>query len=140
MTAYSTAGGVWVIFKRKEGFRFAFGEPIEAGFVIMIGGKPLGLERKRMPGRVLDISPRGMKMVTEVDLTEYMDKMLQLEVFFVIDKAEIRAIGEIVWCKKFGSGYHYGIVFPNQPGAESIIISELKARRRKEALGSKTQK
>ena len=129
-----------MIFKRKEGFRFAFGEPIEAGFVIMIGGKPLGLDRRRTLCRVLDISPGGMKMATEVNLTEYMDKMLQLEIFFVIDKAEIRAIGEIVWCKKFGRGYHYGIVFTNQPDVESMIISELKARRRKEALGPKTGK
>ncbi|MGM9950626.1 MAG: PilZ domain-containing protein [Lysinibacillus sp.] len=129
-----------MIYKRKEGFRYAFGESIEAGFVVLIDGKPVGVGESRLACHVLDISPHGLKMATNVNLSGYMDKMLQLEISFVIDKAEIRAIGEIVWCKKFGSGYHYGIVFYNQPGVESMIISELKARRRREALGPKTGK
>ena len=127
-------------FKRNEGFRFAFGNPIEAGFVIMIGGKALELGHQPLSCSVLDISPRGMKVESGVDLTGYMDKMLQLEVSFIIDKAEIRAVGEIVWCKKYGSGYQYGIVFYNQPGVETLIVSELKARRRRETLGPKTGK
>lgn len=128
-----------MIFKRKEGFRFSFGEPIEAGFVVMIDGKPVGAGESRLACKVLDVSPRGMKIMTEVDLSNYINRILQLEVSFILDNVEIRGIGEIVWSKKFGSGYQYGIVFYNQPGVESLIISELKARRRKEMLGSKSQ-
>ncbi|KGR83812.1 PilZ domain-containing protein [Lysinibacillus odysseyi] len=128
-----------MIFKRKEGFRFSFGEPLDAGFVVMIDGKPIGTRESRLACKVLDVSPRGMKMMTEADLSSYINKVLQLEISFTLDHTEIRGIGEIVWSKKFGSGYQYGIVFYNQPGVESLIISELKARRRKETFGSKNQ-
>lgn len=126
-----------MIFKRQEGFRFSFGEPLDAGFIVLIDGKPVGGVDNRQACKVLDISPRGIKMRTEVDLNSYINKVIQLEVFFTLDQVEIRGVGEIVWSKKYGSGYHYGIVFSNQPGVESLIISELKARRRKEMHGTK---
>ena len=126
-----------MIFKRQEGFRYAFGEPLEAGVVVLIDGKPLDIERTQIPGKILDISPRGLKMQAQEDFNEYKNKMLQLEISFVLDTTEIRGIGEIVWSKKFGSGYHYGITFFNQSGLEDLIISELKVRRRKETLQSK---
>lgn len=123
-----------MIFKRKEGFRYAFGEPLEAGAVILIDGKPLGIERTRIPCKILDISPRGLKLMIDEDFSEYKNKVLQLEISFILDAAEIRGIGEIIWSKKFGSGYHYGITFFNQPAVEEAIINELKIRRRKEIL------
>lgn len=126
-----------MIFKRKEGFRHAFGEPLEAGVVILIEGKPLGVERTRIPCKILDISPRGLKMVIDEDFNEYKNKVLQLEISFILDATEIRGVGEIVWSKKFGSGYHYGITFFNQSNVEELIINELKARRRKEVLQEK---
>lgn len=128
-----------MIFKRKEGFRFAFGEPIEAGFIVLLDGKPVGVGDSRMACKVLDVSPHGIKMMTDVNLNDFINKTLQLEIFFTLDHVEIRGIGEVVWSKKFGSGYHYGIVFYDQPGVESLIISELKARRRKETLVPKNK-
>ena len=126
-----------MIFKRQEGFRYAFGEPLEAGVVILIKGKPLDVERKRIPCKVLDISPRGLKMAIDEDFNEYKNKVLQLEISFILDSTEIKGIGEIVWSKKFGRGYHYGIAFFNQPAVEETIINELKMRRRKEILQAK---
>lgn len=126
-----------MIFKRKEGFRFSFGEPIDAGFIVLIDGKSVGVGDSRLACKVLDISPHGIKMLAGVDLGSYINKVVQVEVFFTLDQVEIRGVGEIVWSKKFGSGYHYGIVFSNQPGVESLIVSELKARRRKEMHGTK---
>ena len=121
-----------MIFKRQEGFRYAFGEPLEAEVVILIEGKPLDAERTQIPCKVLDISPRGLKMVIDEDFNEYKNKVLQLEVSFTLDTTEIKGIGEIVWSKKIGSGYHYGIILFNQANVEDLIINELKARRRKE--------
>lgn len=123
-----------MIFKRTEGFRHVFGEPLEAEFVILINGKPIDLEQNRIACRIIDISPRGMKISTEADLNEYSSQILQLEIIFVLDQMEIRGIGEIVWTKTFGSGYHYGIVFYNQPTVEVTIVEELKMRRRKEVF------
>ena len=47
----------------------------------------------------------------EEDFSEYKNKVLQVEISFVLDAAEIKGIGEIIWSKKWGSGYHYGIAF-----------------------------
>ena len=126
-----------MIFKRQEGFRYAFGEPLEAGVVILIEGKPLDVERKRITCEVLDISPRGLKISINEDFNEYKNKVLQLEISFILDSTEIKGIGEIVWSKKFGSGYHYGITFFNQASVEELIVNELKSRRRKEVLKEK---
>ena len=126
-----------MIFKRQEGFRYVFGEPLEAGVVVLIDGKPLDIERKRITCEVLDISPRGLKMAIDEDFNEYKNKVLKLEISFMLDSIEIKCIGEIVWSKKFGSGYHYGIIFFNQSNVEELIINELKARRRKEVLQTK---
>ena len=37
-----------MIFKRQEGFRYTFGEPLQAGAVVLIEGKPLDVERTRI--------------------------------------------------------------------------------------------
>ena len=126
-----------MIFKRQEGFRYAFGEPLEAGAVVLIEGKPLDVERTRIPCEILDISPRGLKISIGEDFNEHKNKVLQLEIIFILDSTEIKGIGEIVWSKKFGSGYHYGITFFNQSIVEDSIINELKVRRRKEILQEK---
>lgn len=126
-----------MIFKRKEGFRFVFGDSLEADFVILIDGKAVDLEGKRVPCQILDISPRGMKIGVNMDLGEYSSQILQLEILFVLDQTEIKAVGEIVWSKTFGSGYQYGIVFYNQTPIEELIIEELKSRRRKEVARPK---
>ncbi|WP_332650923.1 PilZ domain-containing protein [Lysinibacillus sp. 54212] len=128
-----------MIFKRQEGFRFSFGEPLEAKFVILIDGKPFDLERTSNTCKILDISPRGMKISSEVDLNEHINKMLQLEICFTLDVTEIKCVGEIVWSKPFGSCTHYGVVIYNQAAVEDLIINELKLRRRKEVLRSKSE-
>lgn len=129
-----------MIFKRKEGFRHAFGEPLQAQVVILIERKPLDVKRTRIPCEILDISPRGLKMAIGEDFNEYKNKVLQLEISFILDSTEIKGIGEIVWSKKFGSGYHYGITFFNQSSVEDLIINELKVRRRKEVLQAKIKR
>ena len=126
-----------MIFKRQEGFRFAFGEPLDAGVVVLIEGKPLDVERTRIMCKILDISPCGLKIMIDEDFSEHENKILQLEISFILDATEIKGIGEIVWSKKIGSGYYYGITFFNQPGVEKLIINELKLRRRKEVLQAK---
>ncbi|MEK4228448.1 PilZ domain-containing protein [Solibacillus sp. FSL H8-0538] len=129
-----------MLFKRKEGFRFAFGEPVPANFVILVNGKPVDIEQSINPCQILDISPRGIKMFTEVDIGEHMNKLLQLEVIFVLDVTTIRAVGEIVWSRPYGRGKHYGLIFDNQPLIEGLIISELKMRRKKEIKRGKVGK
>ena len=136
-TTRAALGGILMIFKRQEGFRHAFEEPLAAGVVILIEGKPLNVERSRIPCEILDISPRGLKILIGEDFSEYKNKVLQLEISFILDLTEITGIGEIVWSKQIGKCYYYGITFFNQPSLENLIVSELKIRRRKEISKAK---
>ena len=129
-----------MIFKRNEGFRFVFGEPLEANYVILLDGKPISIEQPRVACDIIDISPRGMKMVTETDFTQYSGHAVQLEIYFMLDKMQIKAIGDIVWSKQLGQKTQYGITFPSQSNLDDIIISELKARRKREVAEGKVKK
>lgn len=119
-------------FKRTEGFRFTFGEPIPAKYIILENGEPGELEATKHSCEIIDVSPRGMKMFSYHDIGESNSKMLQLEVQFVLDEVLIKAIGEIVWEKNYGTKTQYGLLFDNQPQIEELIVSELKIRRKKE--------
>jgi len=121
-----------MIFKRNEGFRLVFNEPIQSYFNVLVDGKAAELGSTRIACEIIDISPRGIKMGSTFDLTVYRTESLQLEVFFVIDEQELKGIGEIVWSKKFGNGYQYGVIFNDQPALEKAIVDQLKIRRRKE--------
>ncbi|WP_274309219.1 PilZ domain-containing protein [Solibacillus daqui] len=119
-------------FKRTEGFRFSFGEPIPAKYIILVDGKPEDQKLTKYSCEILDISPHGMKMFAFHDIGENSSELLQLEVQFILDEILIKAIGEIVWKKDFGSKIQYGLIFVGQPQVEALIISELKLRRKKE--------
>ena len=126
-----------MVYKRKEGFRFAFEKPVPATFKTLAGGRSFGLSESDSMGHILDISPRGMKLATEVDISEHISKHLQLAIHFVLDTLVIRVTGEIIWRKSFGQSFQYGIKFTEQPAIEELIISELKSRRKKEVLQAK---
>ncbi|MGE7999145.1 PilZ domain-containing protein [Lysinibacillus sp. NPDC093190] len=79
---------------------------------------------------LLDISPRGLKMFTEVDLGV---NPRPLDLRFILDTREVRAYGEVIWSRPFGNGKQYGVNFNNQESVEDLIVEELKLRRRKEA-------
>lgn len=119
-------------FKRKEGFRFTFGQAIEAKYIVLINGKPENLEMTKQPCEILDVSPRGMKMFAFHEIGENSNERVQLEIHFVLDEVLIKAVGEIMWKKQYGKGFQYGLIFEDQPAIEELIVSELKIRRRKE--------
>jgi len=85
---------------------------------------------------LLDISPRGLKMYTEVDLGV---NPPPLDIHFVLDTQEVRAYGEVIWSRPFGSGKQYGVYFNDQGRVEELIVDELKLRRKKEAAEAKKQ-
>jgi len=121
-----------MIFKRQEGFRFKFEEPVTMTFAIYEDGR-VNQEQTAM-AELLDISPRGLKMFTEVDLGV---NPPPLDLRFVLDTREVRAYGEIIWSRPFGTGKQYGVFFNNQGAVEDLIVEELKLRRKKEAAEEK---
>lgn len=127
-----------MLFKRTEGFRYKFEEPIQSIVTIVENGK--AVESETAIGEILDVSPRGIKMFTTVDL--YAGKAIcpQLEIRFMIDTQPIIAYGEVMWNRPYMKGKLYGIFFNNQPRLEDLIVEELKIRRKKEILAEKKQK
>ncbi|RHW39920.1 PilZ domain-containing protein [Lysinibacillus yapensis] len=124
-------------FKRNEGFRFVFNEPIDSSFKIIIDGNYVKPEI-RHAGKILDISPHGVKLFSEAQIGEYLNKTtLRMELQFVLDVTMIEAVGEIMWTKPYMSGRQYGILFQSEEKIDELIIREMKLRRKKEMLDSK---
>ncbi len=117
-----------MIFKRQEGFRFKFEEPVKMTFAIYENGRVN--QAQTAMADLLDISPRGLKMFTEVDLGV---NPRPLDLRFILDTREVRAYGEVIWSRPFGNGKQYGVNFSDQESVEDLIVEELKLRRRKEA-------
>ncbi len=123
-----------MIFKRQEGFRFKFEEPVQITFAVYENGRVN--HGQTAMAELLDISPRGLKMYTEVDLGV---NPPHLDIHFVLDTQEVRAYGEVIWSRPFGSGKQYGVYFNDQGRVEELIVDELKLRRKKEAAEIKKQ-
>ena len=121
-------------FKRSEGFRYEFPSPIQANYKLLVNGRKENFDEPIYECKIHDISPRGMKMFSEVNFVEHSNKMLQLEIHFILHEVAITAVANIVWEKPYAKGKLYGLIFLNQPKLEELIISELKGRRRKEVL------
>lgn len=122
-------------FKRQEGFRFKFDEPVNMTFAVYENGKVN--HAQTAIADLLDISPRGLKMFTEVDLGL---RPAPLDLRFVLDTREIRVYGEVIWSRPYGNGKQYGVFFNNQGAVEDLIVDELKVRRKKEAAEVKMKK
>lgn len=125
-------------FKRQEGFRFVFNEPIDAMFRLMINGAS---NNETYDCKILDISPRGIKMFSEAKFGEYLNHTtLQIEVQFVLDVTMIRATGEIAWSKPYANGNQFGVLFHAREDIDELIISEMKRRRKREVMQAKHKK
>ncbi len=98
------------------------------------------IDSEMHPCKIIDISPRGMKVYTNSDISKIYNlppESLQFQMHFVLDITRIQAIGYVRWSKPFGMGAHFGLQFKNQPDIEELIISEMKRRRRKEVISKK---
>ena len=127
-----------MFFKRTEGFRYKFEEPLQTTFTIVENGR--AVKDEAAIGGILDISPKGIKMFSTVDLNAGKAISPQLEIRFVIDTLTIVAYGEVMWSRPYMKGKQYGIFFNNQAQLEDLIVEELKIRRKKEIMAAKKLK
>lgn len=121
-----------MIFKRKEGFRFTFTEPVKAACRVMQNGQPLDPQASYLSLEIVDISPKGMKVAMEQNFEDALLNDIELQVIFCLDTVQLECDGEIVWKRRGGARYYYGLYFDAQEAKEQLIIDELKSRRRKE--------
>lgn len=122
-------------FKRNEAFRLSFEPPIDVTFSVVRSNQNDQGNRELLIGKILDISPRGMKIFTDAQITDFVSGIIKAN--FVLDTSMIQAYGEIVWKKPFANGFQYGIQFNGQKSVEELIVSELKLRRKKEVIAAK---
>lgn len=111
-------------FKREEPLRYEFAKPIDTTFVIsQLRGEPY--QSKPAKGVLVNISPGGLRLLTELDLPKGPDVMLT----FTIHLAgyDIVPEGEVVWKEKRGNNLMYGVNFNYNPEIEKTIYQALKA-------------
>ncbi|RIJ65063.1 PilZ domain-containing protein [Rummeliibacillus sp. TYF005] len=123
----------WLEYRRKEYFRHVLIHEVPVTYSFKRDG--MMIFRK---GQIIDISPSGLKMFTEVDLSSN-SEMYDLDLSFILFSKSINVKGDIRWKKAFGDGYYYGIDMNNVEQHQELIISELKLRRKKEVFEEKRQ-
>jgi len=110
-----------MFYKRKEIFRYTFGNPLEAVLFV-------GMEQTKCS--MIDISPGGSKVYAECNLSKGTD----VELHFVLLQDTIKASGKVVWKQASRDGALYGIDFIEDEALEEQIINQLKFRRRTEKI------
>lgn len=118
-----------MIYRRNEGFRYTFNEPIDCSFkIIKIDHKQISSEFGH--GNIIDISPSGLKFITTLDLSPSR-KEVEVEIHFSIDGVPFVMPGVIIWQKK---GYHndfsYGVKLEASHEVADQIIEQLKIHAR----------
>lgn len=123
----------WLEYRRRESFRHVLIQEVPVTYSV----KNDGMMSYRK-GKIIDISPSGLKMFTVDELISN-NEMRDLDLSFTLFSRPINVKGDIRWKKAFGDGYYYGIDMDNVEEHQELIISELKLRRKKEVLEEKRQ-
>lgn len=119
-------------YNRNEYFRHTFGEPCDATFRLIkqsVGNAEVELSKKGVC-KIIDISPHGLKMFSELFIS--IDQLHHVELNFTLDTNPISMVGEFVWSHRKAFGHEYGVKLVGDSESERMIIGELKNRRRKE--------
>lgn len=119
-------------YNRNEYFRYTFGEPCDATFRLIkqqVGNTEVELSKKGAC-KIIDISPNGLKMFSELFIS--IDQLHHVELNFTLDTNPISMVGEFVWSHRKAFGHEYGVKLVGDSESEQMIIGELKNRSRKE--------
>ncbi|MCA0984100.1 PilZ domain-containing protein [Halobacillus yeomjeoni] len=115
-------------YRRKETLRYTFGDPRPANFKITkIDSRTVSTSMGK--AEVLDISPGGMKLSTEVNVPLTMK--VQLLVQTTIADIPLTFTADVMWSKEVDGFYHYGLQFIEDQG--ETVIQALKKYRKQES-------
>lgn len=107
-------------YKRNEPFRYEFGMPIKVNFYISrINGKTTASSEGE--GRVLDISPKGLRLQTSLDIPAKQE--VELTMHLTIGSRDIVLIGNIVWQKKVYPSFQYGVEMISDAFGGQIVFA-----------------
>ncbi|WP_285766420.1 PilZ domain-containing protein [Peribacillus sp. SI8-4] len=114
-------------YNRNEAFRFSFSPPLP-GFFSITKVANLEHESRIGPMSVLDISPRGVKFQTPLNLHE--DADFELMLTLKLNDHHLGLRGKILWKQQGPSSFVYGFSMNAEEELEEIIVQELKAYRK----------
>lgn len=109
-------------FKRNEGFRLSFKEPIQTTFTIhQIEDKDVTSKKGVLS--IIDMSLKGAKLISKLSLSVphtivSLENPLAEEPFFIE--------GELIWEKDTTEGFIYGMRFLSDSYSEEILLQTLK--------------
>lgn len=113
-------------YRRQETLRYTFGDPRPATFkIIKIGNRIVSTSAGN--GLVLDISPGGMKLSTEVNIP--LNMKVQLYVQTTIAEIPLSFTADVMWSAEVDGEYHYGLSFIEDVG--EVVVQALKKYRKK---------
>ncbi|MGR9048683.1 PilZ domain-containing protein [Halobacillus faecis] len=111
-------------YKRKDYFRYDFKEPLQAYFRIhRVGIKEVNTSKGE--ARIINISPQGMKLNTNLDLPHQDGHEIKLSISFNLNDHPFLLPGSIVWKKKV-AGFNYGIYMDLDESESKRLVEELK--------------
>ncbi len=95
------------LYRRQDGFRLAFKEPLPAYFTILqIKGKEV--ESKKGTIHLFDMSLKGAKIFSPLEIPT---PKTQIQLECVICEEQISLVGELIWRKASHKGFIYGMTF-----------------------------
>lgn len=110
------------VYKRNEGFRLTFKNPIPGVFLILtIQGKSAGDNKGILT--IIDMSLKGAKVFSTLQLPT---PNTQIKMESTINDQPITIDGELIWSRKNSTGYTYGVSFDTNSYSEQQLLSELK--------------
>ncbi|WP_394218279.1 PilZ domain-containing protein [Halobacillus trueperi] len=111
-------------YKRKDYFRYEFKKPLQAFFRIhRVGSKEVNTSKGE--ARIINISPQGMKLNTNLDLPHLDRHEVKLSISFYLNEQPFHLPGTIVWKKKV-AGFNYGIYMDLDEAESKGLVEALK--------------
>lgn len=108
-------------YRREEILRYEFTETVMCDFKII---SSLSEESNFHEGRVVDLSPSGLKLFSPLDIPTEKKTIFYVE--FTINVEPIKFSAELIWKRNVGNGFHYGLKQQGTTEDMQLLINELK--------------
>lgn len=107
-------------YKRNEAFRYEFGIPLKCTFHVYVSENGrIERQEAKYNGDLIDISPNGLKVYTEIDLLKV--EMQHIEFHIELGGNSLQVMGKLAWKKVYSRGYTYGFTIINDDIGHLII-------------------
>lgn len=111
------------MYKRNEGFRYTFPEPLE-GKLFLSKGKDSEKHSNKTNILIRNMSPRGCSFSSGLSFPTEEELLVYIE--FTINTEPLSAVGKIAWKKEMGRQIFYGLTFISTDEDSEALTKEIK--------------